>query len=274
MFGDLSAGLQARSQFSFLSMQSGTVRRSALPQLVEELKSVPSVHLVVGEDENQITLLLITMKRDDGLVNKLLVKHGWTDVELAQESLGGKEEVLADLDGKLAGFRAEQDKPQVRRRGADPGKASRAGAHVDQPAPQRAVRPHPVLLQPHDPHPDLLRLAARPHARPAGRGAAAGDRGQVLPGVARPQRDDQRPEGQGPRAADRPAPAGPLQDAGHQLLHPPVRDRGPHPLRVRGLPGHVRADVRRRGPRPDAGPGGHPGYGQATRAQARTSAIS
>jgi V/A-type H+-transporting ATPase subunit I len=109
MFGDLSAGLQARSQFSFLSMQSGTVRRSALPQLVEELKSVPSVHLVVGEDENQITLLLITMKRDDGLVNKLLVKHGWTDVELAQESLGGKEEVLADLDGKLAGFRAEQD---------------------------------------------------------------------------------------------------------------------------------------------------------------------
>ena len=109
MFGDLSAGLQARSQFSFLSMQSGTVRRSALPQLVEELKSVPSVHLVVGEDENQATLLLITMKRDDGLVNKLLVKHGWTDVELAQESLGGKEEVLADLDGKLAGFRAEQD---------------------------------------------------------------------------------------------------------------------------------------------------------------------
>ena len=50
------------------------------------------------------------MKRDDGLVNKLLDKHGWTDVELARESLGGKEEVLADLDGKLAGFRAEQDK--------------------------------------------------------------------------------------------------------------------------------------------------------------------
>src|SRR4030042_6651235 len=99
MSGDLSAGLQARSQFSFLSMQSGTVRRSALPELVEELKSVPSVHLVVGEDENQSTVLLITMKRDDGLVNKLLVKHGWTDVELAQESLGGKEEVLADLGG-------------------------------------------------------------------------------------------------------------------------------------------------------------------------------
>jgi len=110
MFGDLTAGMQARSQFSFLSIQSGTVRRAALPELVEALKSVPSVHLVVGEEESQATVLLITMKRDDGLVNKLLDRHGWTDVELARESLGGKEEVLADLDGKLGGFREEQEK--------------------------------------------------------------------------------------------------------------------------------------------------------------------
>jgi V/A-type H+-transporting ATPase subunit I len=110
MFGDLTAGVQARSQFSFLNIQSGTVRRAALPALLEELKTVPSVHLVVGEEENQSTLLLITMRRDDGLVNKLLDKHGWTDVELARESLGGKEEVLADLDGKLSRFREEQDK--------------------------------------------------------------------------------------------------------------------------------------------------------------------
>ena len=110
MFGDLTAGMQARSQFSFLSIQSGTVRRAALPALLEELKTVPSVHLEVGQEEEQSTLLLITMKRDDALVNKLLDKHGWTDVELARESLGGKEEVLADLDGKLSRFREEQDK--------------------------------------------------------------------------------------------------------------------------------------------------------------------
>jgi V/A-type H+-transporting ATPase subunit I len=110
MFGDLTAGLQARSQFSFLNIQSGSVRRAVLPELAEALKTVPSVHLVVNEEENQATLLLVTMKRDDGLVNKLLDRFGWTDVELARDSLGGKEEVLADLDGKLGRFREEQER--------------------------------------------------------------------------------------------------------------------------------------------------------------------
>jgi vacuolar-type H+-ATPase subunit I/STV1 len=114
MFGDLSAGLAARSQFSFLSIQSGTLRRAELPALVEELKNVPSVHLEVGQEggreDGQATLLLITMKRDDGLVNKILDRHGWAEVELSHEALGGKEEVLADLDGKREGFQKEQEK--------------------------------------------------------------------------------------------------------------------------------------------------------------------
>ncbi len=110
MFGDLAAGMKARSQFSFLNMQTGTVRRSELANLLDELKSVPFVHLNVGEDETQATLLLITMKRDDALVNKLLDKHGWSDVHLAREMLGGKEEVLLDIDGKLAAHRVEQER--------------------------------------------------------------------------------------------------------------------------------------------------------------------
>ena len=111
MFGDLTAGLQARSQFSFLSIQSGTVRRAELQAMLEELKSIPSVHLEVGpQDATQATMLLITMKRDDGVVNKILDRHGWAEVELSRDALGGKEEVLADLDGKLAGFREEQEK--------------------------------------------------------------------------------------------------------------------------------------------------------------------
>ncbi len=114
MFGDLTAGIGARSQFSFLSIQSGTMRRAGLPALVEELKNVPSVHLEVGQEggreDSQATLLLITMRRDDGLVNKILDRHGWAEVELSRDALGGKEEVLADLDGKLDGFRKEQEK--------------------------------------------------------------------------------------------------------------------------------------------------------------------
>jgi len=110
MFGDLTAGMQARSQYSFLNIQAGTVRRAAAADLLEALKSVPSVHLEVGESDTHSTLLLITMKRDDSLVNKLLDKHGWAEVELARELIGGKEEVLKGIDGKLAGLRAEQEK--------------------------------------------------------------------------------------------------------------------------------------------------------------------
>jgi V/A-type H+-transporting ATPase subunit I len=110
MFGELADGMKARSQFSFLNMQTGTVRRSELQSLLEELKSVPFVHLNVGEDDTQATLLLITMRRDDALVNKLLDRHGWSDVHLAREMLGGKEEVLLDIDGKLAAHRVEQEK--------------------------------------------------------------------------------------------------------------------------------------------------------------------
>ncbi len=114
MFGDLTAGLAARSQYSFLSIQSGSLRRAELPALVEELKSVPSVHLEVGQgngqEEMQATLLLITMRRDDGLVNKILDRHGWAEVELSRDMLGGKDEVLADLDGKLERFHQEQER--------------------------------------------------------------------------------------------------------------------------------------------------------------------
>jgi V/A-type H+-transporting ATPase subunit I len=110
MFGDLGAGIQARSQFSFLNIQTGSVRRAVLPDLVESLKTIPSVHLVVGEEDAHATMVLITMKRDSGLVEKLLDKHGWTEVELAREALGRKEEVLSELDGRLARYNEEQEK--------------------------------------------------------------------------------------------------------------------------------------------------------------------
>ena len=110
MFGDLTAGMQARSQFSFLNIQTGSVRRTALDELLEALKSVPSVLQRLGEEDNQVTVLLITMRRDDALVNKLLDKYGWAEVVLSREMLGGKEEVLQDLDGKLAVYREEQEK--------------------------------------------------------------------------------------------------------------------------------------------------------------------
>jgi V/A-type H+-transporting ATPase subunit I len=110
LFGDLSAGIQARSQYSYLNIQSGSIRSSLLDGFSQALEEVPSVQINAGADENQTNLLLITMKRDEGAVNKILDQYGWVEVEMPHEVRGGREEALRDVEPKLARLRESQGK--------------------------------------------------------------------------------------------------------------------------------------------------------------------
>ncbi len=110
LFGDLSAGIQARSQYSYLNIQSGSIRSSLLDGFSQALQEVPSVQINAGADENQTNLLLITMKRDEGAVNKILDQYGWVEVEMPHEVRGGREEALRDVEPKLARLRESQGK--------------------------------------------------------------------------------------------------------------------------------------------------------------------
>lgn len=107
LFGDIGTGIQARSQYSFLTIQAGTIQQSYLEPFGEALRDLPSVYLRYQDDNQQATLLVITMKRDDAAVSKILDKFGWADVELPQAG-GMKPEVAHELDGKLKTLKEEQ----------------------------------------------------------------------------------------------------------------------------------------------------------------------
>jgi V/A-type H+-transporting ATPase subunit I len=109
LFGDLRSSLKARSHFSFLNIQTGIVPAGRYEEFSEELKSLPSVVINFHTEQNQSSVLLITMKRDENRLNTILGKFGWMDAEIDYEMAGVKENVSQDLDGKLKAFRKEQE---------------------------------------------------------------------------------------------------------------------------------------------------------------------
>ncbi|HOV63541.1 MAG TPA: hypothetical protein PLG43_06640, partial [Spirochaetia bacterium] len=106
LFEDLST--TKTKSTSFLNIQTGSVPERNREAFSKELATLPSVELAVGNGEQKISLI-ITMKRDDARVNAILEKHGWTDVRLPKEVSGTKEEVLSDLDRRIADFKTRQD---------------------------------------------------------------------------------------------------------------------------------------------------------------------
>jgi V/A-type H+-transporting ATPase subunit I len=114
LFGDVSAGLRARSQYSYLNIQTGSIRSNQLEGFAEALQGLPSVHLKAGEEGNQSVILLITMKRDEGAVNRILDQYGWAEVELPREMQGGKEQVLQEIEPRLARLREQQGELKTR----------------------------------------------------------------------------------------------------------------------------------------------------------------
>jgi V/A-type H+-transporting ATPase subunit I len=109
LFGDISTGIRAHSQYSFLTIQSGSVPSSRTEDLSNALKEIPSVILRFNEEDQRINLLLITMKRDDARVENILERCGWLDIELKEEMYGVKDDVIFDLEAKMARLSEEQN---------------------------------------------------------------------------------------------------------------------------------------------------------------------
>jgi V/A-type H+-transporting ATPase subunit I len=109
LFGDLGTAIRSRSQYSYLQIQTGSVRAAVVDGFAEALAALPSVHIALGQESDQTTFLLITMKRDEPAMNKILDRFGWVEVSLPQEMLGSREKVSRDLDGRLDALKSEQD---------------------------------------------------------------------------------------------------------------------------------------------------------------------
>ncbi|MBN2441949.1 MAG: ATPase V [Spirochaetales bacterium] len=108
LFSDIREGIKAHSTYSFLTIQTGSVLTSKTEDLSEALKKLPSVILKFQEEESRTNLLVITMKKDDSQVNKILETYGWLDIEINTNMVDVKGDVVTDLEAKCATLEKEQ----------------------------------------------------------------------------------------------------------------------------------------------------------------------
>ena len=112
LFGDLGKGLQARSHYSFLSIQAGSLPATMEEALQKELLQTPSVLIRLSEaaDEGaRVNLLLISMKKDETLISKLLGRFQWEKTDLPKEKLTGQEGAVQQLALRLSALRHDQE---------------------------------------------------------------------------------------------------------------------------------------------------------------------
>lgn len=96
------------AKHSFISMQIGKLPASNVGQLEDELKDLPSLNIALGRENDMAHHLLISMKRDNEKINKILASVGWTRVELPGELKSVKKDVFTELAAKLKKLTDEQ----------------------------------------------------------------------------------------------------------------------------------------------------------------------
>jgi len=98
------------AKHSFISMQIGKLPALNVKQLEDGLRDLPSLNIPMGQEDDMAHHLLISMKRDNEQINKILSKVGWTRVELPGELRSVKKDVFKELSAKLETLAQEQKK--------------------------------------------------------------------------------------------------------------------------------------------------------------------
>jgi V/A-type H+-transporting ATPase subunit I len=108
MFRNVDAMFTAHTPYSFINIQTGMVLASRYESFNSAINKLPSVFLNFPERDYNVNLLLITMKRDDSQVNKILDQFGWVDIEFSKEFSSSKKDILNDLEARLIRLEKEQ----------------------------------------------------------------------------------------------------------------------------------------------------------------------
>jgi len=112
LFGDISTAFQAQSRYSFLNIQSGHLQNSRYEGFSAALAGFPSVLLELQKEETGNFLLLISMKRDEGAVGKILDQYGWVESEEPGKLHGLRDDVVQDLDSRIAKLKKDLESIQ------------------------------------------------------------------------------------------------------------------------------------------------------------------
>lgn len=114
LYGVDVGDLQAPTRQSMLSMQTGRVPTAATRRFEDALQGLPALHLSLGQKEGMAHYLLLSMKRDQEQIERILSDVGWGKVELPKELLSPKQNLATELTGKLEKLTEEQKKLQER----------------------------------------------------------------------------------------------------------------------------------------------------------------
>jgi len=114
LYGLGLSDIPLHAKHSFISMQTGQIPVSHARQLEDDLKDFPSLNIELGKEKDIAHYLLISMKRDTEQVGKILMKAGWTQIELPDELQSVKEDVSKELSVKLDKLIDEQKKYETK----------------------------------------------------------------------------------------------------------------------------------------------------------------
>ena len=102
------------AKHSFISMQIGKLPAVNVKKFEDALRDLPSLNIALGQEDDMAHHLLISMKRDNEQINKILSKVGWTRVELPGELRSVKNDVFNELTTKLQKLAEEQKKAETK----------------------------------------------------------------------------------------------------------------------------------------------------------------
>ncbi|MCP4608568.1 MAG: ATPase V [Planctomycetes bacterium] len=114
LYGLGLSDIPLHGKHSFISMQTGQIPVSHTRKLEDDLKDFPSLNIELGREKDIAHYLLISMKRDTEQVGKILMKAGWTQIELPNELQSVKEDVSKELSVKLDKLIDEQKKYETK----------------------------------------------------------------------------------------------------------------------------------------------------------------
>jgi V/A-type H+-transporting ATPase subunit I len=114
LYGVDLGGLKAPGRQSMLSMQTGKLSAAGAKRFEEALKGLPALHMLLGQQDGVAHYLLLSMKRDQEQIERILSSVGWAKVELPQELLSARKDLAGELKEKLQKLTEEQKKLQVR----------------------------------------------------------------------------------------------------------------------------------------------------------------
>ena len=112
LYGIDLEGLQPPGRQSLLAMRTGKLALAQVKSLESELKGLPAMHLVLGQQDGVAHCMLLSMKRDRAQIEKILAGVGWTSLELPKQALSVKKDLALEVADKLQALAAEQKKLQ------------------------------------------------------------------------------------------------------------------------------------------------------------------